>query len=281
MLLGFSAWAMSTMPVRGQISLVHRFGYQSIELVAGDTEALNPMEITGSEVRGIRRALDDTGLELPSIACHGDLFQTDGAARAHSLARVIAGMELAARLAGPAGPPCVVTMGFGVPEQYEAHRQQIADNFAELALAGSHLGVVVALEPHVGQALDLPDRVQWVLDAVNSPYCMLNFDNSHFELMGCNFYDYVPQLTPYAVHTHMKDQRGVVPGFEFLVPGEGTFDYAAYLLAIENAGYKGTITVEISKMVQNRPGYDVAEVAARSYRVLTDAAMRGGVTFAL
>lgn len=281
MLLGFSAWAMSTMPVRGQISLVHSLGYQSIELVAGDTEALNPMQITDSEVWGVRRALEESGLELPSIACHGNLFAADVAERAHSLARVISGMELATRLAGPSGPPCVVTMGFGLPEQFEAHRQQIADNFAELARVGARLGVVVAVEPHVGQALDLPDRVQWVLDAVNSPYFRLNFDNSHFELMGCNFYDYVPQLTPYAVHTHMKDQRGIVPGFEFLVPGEGTFDYAAYLPAIENAGYRGSITVEISKMVQNRPGYDAAEVAARSYRVLTDAATRGGVTFAL
>jgi sugar phosphate isomerase/epimerase len=122
--------------------------------------------------------------------------------------------------------------------------------------------------------------VQWVLDAVDSPNFRLNFDNSHFEVMGCDFHAYVPQLTRYAVHTHMKDQRGIAPGFEFLVPGEGTFDYAAYLPAIEKAGYNGAITVEISKMVQNRPDYDPAEVAARSYRTLTDAAKRGGVTFA-
>lgn len=280
MRLGFSAWAMSTMPVRDQISLVHGLGYQAIELVGGDTDALNPMTVTDTEVRDIRRALDDSGLELPSIACHGNLLETDPAVRAHACARVIAGMELAVRLAGPSGPPCVVTMGFGLPEQFDTHRQQIADNFVELARAGAHLGVIVALEPHVGQALDLPDRVQWVLDAVDSPNFRLNFDNSHFEVMGCDFHAYVPQLTRYAVHTHMKDQRGIAPGFEFLVPGEGTFDYAAYLPVIEKAGYNGAITVEISKMVQNRPDYDPAEVAARSYRTLTDAAKRGGVTFA-
>ncbi|MBU6151801.1 MAG: hypothetical protein KGR25_10150, partial [Chloroflexi bacterium] len=67
MRLGFSAWAMSTMPVRDQIALVHGLGYQAIELVGGDTDALNPMTVTDTEVRDIRRALDDSGLELPSI----------------------------------------------------------------------------------------------------------------------------------------------------------------------------------------------------------------------
>ena len=62
--------------------------------------------------------------------------------------------------------------------------------------------------------------------------------------------------------------------------GEGTYYSSAYLTVIEKAGYTGAITVEISKMVQNRPDYDPAEVAARSYRTLTDAAKRGGVTFA-
>jgi sugar phosphate isomerase/epimerase len=77
---------------------------------------------------------------------------------------------------------------------------------------------------------------------------------------------------PYAVHTDLKDQRGRSPNHEFLVPGEGDFDYARYLRAMHRLGYAGYVTIEISVMVQRRPDYDPADVAARSYRTLTQAA---------
>ena len=56
------------------------------------------------------------------------------------------------------------------------------------------------------------------------------------------------------------------------VPGEGDFDYARYLRALDAAGYSGFVTVEISVMVQRRPGYDPAEVAQRSFDTLVAAA---------
>jgi len=79
------------------------------------------------------------------------------------------------------------------------------------------------------------------------------------------------------VHTDLKDQRGRSPNHEFLVPGEGDFDYARYLKALQTAGYTGYLTVEISVMVQRRPGYDPAEVASRSFRTVIAAAERAGV----
>ena len=42
-------------------------------------------------------------------------------------------------------------------------------------------------------------------------------------------------------------------------------------------GYAGYVTVEISVMVQRRADYDPAEVAARSYRTLVEAARASGV----
>ena len=281
MRLGFSAWAMPAMPVADQIQLVADCGYGAIELVGGESpNALNPRTVTDAEVRDIRRRIDDAGLALPSIACHGNLLFPDPAARADEKARVVAAMDLAASLRGPDGAPCVVTMAWGTPDADDATRRRIVEAFIELGEAAAARGVVVAIEPHVGQALDLPDRVQAVLDAVGSPAVRLNFDNSHFEVMGCHAADYVPLLARYAVHTHLKDQRGIAPAYEFLVPGEGDFDYAAYLPMLAAAGYDGSLTVEISKMVQNRPGYDPHEVAARSFAVLDGAVRTSGVAVA-
>lgn len=277
MRLGFSAWAMAEMPVAMQIGLVREAGYSGIELVSGARASLDAMKVTADERRQIRRLLDEARLELPSIAGHANLMEYDPERRGEAQRRVEAAIGLAADLAGAEGPPCVVCMGYGRPDEYAQVREQLAEGFGELARYAEGRGVVVALEPHVGQTMDLPEKVRWLMERVDSAHFRLNFDNSHFEVMGCALDEYVPLLAPYAVHTHVKDQRGVSPAYEFLVPGEGDFDYAHYLTAMEQAGYKGFITVEISKQVQNRQGYDAAAVAARSFETLSAAATEAGV----
>ena len=103
---------------------------------------------------------------------------------------------------------------YGTPEGYSQVRAALADRFGELAQHAARSGGVVALEPHVGQAMDLPEKVEWLMQAVNSPHFRLNLDNSHFEVMGCDLDDYLPKLVPYAVHTDLKDQRGRSPAHE-------------------------------------------------------------------
>ena len=50
-----------------------------------------------------------------------------------------------------------------------------------------------------------------------------------------------------------------------------------YLKGMERAGYDGHVTVEISIMVQRRPGYDPLAAAEQSYRVLSGAFERAGI----
>jgi sugar phosphate isomerase/epimerase len=277
MRLGYSAWAMPRLPVEAQIDIVRRTGYAGIELVSRPDGSLDAQLLDSAGRQGLRQQLHEAELAVPSIAAHGNLLEADPERRLANRDQVMAGIGLAADIAGPEGPPCVVTMAYGRPETYEAERERIAEGYAELARYGATLGVTVALEPHVGQAIDLPEKVVWLMERIGSPFYRLNFDNSHFEVMGHDIDEYVPLLTPYAVHTHLKDQRGLSPRHQFLVPGEGDFDYPRYLQAMEAAGYGGFVTVEISVMVQRRPDYDPEEVARRSFEVLTRAAGAAGV----
>ena len=122
---------------------------------------------------------------------------------------------------------------------------------------GESKGVVIAMEPHVGSALDLPDKTLWLLEQIDNPYLKLNFDISHFDVLGLPTADTVSALAPHAAHTHVKDQTGRFPEHEFLIPGEGPFDFVEYLAEMEKAGYTGYITAEVSFMVQRRPDYFV------------------------
>jgi inosose dehydratase len=142
---------------------------------------------------------------------------------------------------------------------------------------GEQRGVVIAVEPHVGEMLDTPARVLELLRAIGSPFLKLNFDISHFNVMGIPIAESVAALAPHSVHTHVKDERGVVPNYEFLIPGEGQFDYVAYLHAMRAHGYDGYITAEISIMVQRRHGYDPLAAAEQTYRTLRRAFEQAGI----
>jgi sugar phosphate isomerase/epimerase len=277
MRLGFSGWAMRELPVDQQIAIVREAGYASIALVSGPGFGVDAMSADAAERKRIRRLLDEAGLELSAVCGHATQLDPDPEKCAANADRIRATIDLAADLAEPSGPPCVVSMGYGTPETYEQDREILAERFGELARHAVSRGVVIALEPHVGQAFDQPEKIVWLMDRIDSPGYRLNLDNSHFECMGRDLDEYIPMLIPYSVHTELKDQRGRYPNHEFLVPGEGDFDYARYLSAMEKVGYDGCVTIEISVMVQRRPGYDPAEVARRSFATLTAAERDSGV----
>jgi sugar phosphate isomerase/epimerase len=278
MKLGFSGWAMREAPVDRQIKIVREAGYASMALVSGPTFGLDALKADAAERKRIRRMLDDAGLELSAVCGHATQLDPDPNTVKANADRIRATIDLAADLAGPEGPPCVVSMGYGSPDNYEQDRELIAERYAPLAEYAVKRGTVIALEPHTGQAFDQPEKVVWLIDRINSPGYRCNLDNSHFECMGRGIDDYIPLLVPYSVHTELKDQRGIFPNHEYLVPGEGDFDYARYLTAMDNANYDGYVTIEISVMVQRRPGYDPAEVARRSFQTLLAAEKASGVT---
>lgn len=276
--LAFSAWAMRDLPLEQQLDIVHSAGYVGICLVSDPSFAsLDPATTTAAERRRVRQLLDANDLALTAIAGHANPLEPDPGTRKANLDRIRAGLELAADLAGPDGPPPLITMGYGSPDTYAADREALAERFSELAQHAATTGGILALEPHVGQAMDQPEKIVWLMQTVNSPHFRLNLDNSHFEVMGRDMDEYLPMLVPFAVHTDLKDQRGRSPAHEFLVPGEGDFDYARYLRALQTAGYDRYLTVEISVMVQRRPGYDPGEVATRSFHTVVEAARQARV----
>jgi inosose dehydratase len=119
--------------------------------------------------------------------------------------------------------------------------------------------------------VDTPARMLEILKLVPSPHLKVNFDISHFDILGMSTEESVAALVPHSVHTHVKDQRGRYPDYEFLVPGEGDFDYVDYLLTMQRHGYDGFIVAEVSKMVQRKPGYDSLASCELSYRTLAAA----------
>src|SRR5438874_7107062 len=132
--LAFSAWAMRDLPLEQQIDIVQRAGYVGICLVSDPSfSSLDPAMTDAAERRRVRALLDSNGLALTAVAGHANPLEPDAAKRQANLERIRAGLDLAADLAGPAGPPPLVSMGYGTPESYAADADALAERFSELA----------------------------------------------------------------------------------------------------------------------------------------------------
>jgi inosose dehydratase len=227
--------------------------------------------------RTIRALYDQHGIELCGVTGNTPMLATDPAAHAANMERLRGYLDLTAELQQPGHHLAVSTTSSGKPEDWESVKGLLVQRFGELADYAGQRGVIVGMEPHVGSALHAPDQVLWLLEQVNSPALRVHFDISHFNVQGMDMETVIAQIAPHSVHTHIKDERGVVPNYEFLIPGEGECDYVRYLKAMQRAGYNGHITVEISVMVQRRPDYDPLAAAEQSYRVLSRAFEEAGI----
>ena len=75
------------------------------------------------------------------------------------------------------------------------------------------------------------------------------------------------------------DCESSVVGMGETSPDRGDYDYVTYLKELDAAGYTGFVTVEISVMVQRKPGYDPLAAAWKSYDTMMKAAMMAGIEF--
>lgn len=277
MLLSYSTWGMPTVPIDQAVSHCAGLGFDGLELTVIPGWITDGATLDAFERRRIRALYDRHGLALCGLCANTPLLDPDPAIHGENEARFANYLAIAADLQRPGEGMTVSTTAGGTPGDWAANKHRLVDQFGRFARAAEELGVVVGVEPHVAAAIHRPDQVIWLLDQIGSPALTIHFDISHFNVQGMNMDETIATLAPRSRHTHVKDERGVAPDFEFLIPGEGKMDYPRYLRGMAAAGYTGHIVVEISIMVQRRPGYDPLDAASQSYRVLADAFTNAGI----
>jgi sugar phosphate isomerase/epimerase len=276
--LGYTTWGMQSVPAEDAIPILAGIGYDSVEItvVPGWRDELDAL--TPARRRRIKELLAEHGLALPALAGHRSLVAPDPAAHAQNWRALQAAIDLAAEWATAEGPPVLDTTAGGKPTEWDDVRGRLVERLARLCDYAAERGVTVAIEPHVSNALSTPERVLWLLGEVNRSNLKLTFDVSHFDVQGIPVEQSARMLAPASAFAHVKDVRGTAPDHEFLIPGEGEVDYVRYLAAMRAAGYDRDVCVEISLMVQRRPDFDPRRAAEQSYRVVSEAFERAGIT---
>ena len=125
----------------------------------------------------IKQAFEERGLELPSVIGNQSLVEDDPERNAAAMQRLRDSIDLCVELTPRGqGVPTLNTGIAGRTGDLEAKRQVILDRLGELARYAQTRGVTLCIEPHVGGAIDTPERAEYIVGAVNNPALRLDFD---------------------------------------------------------------------------------------------------------
>ncbi len=277
MKLSYSTWGMPHVPIDIAVAHCAALGFDGLELTVIPGWSTDAAGLDRDERKRIRTLYDQHNIELCGLSGNVPLLAASKAEQDDSIARFRSYLDLAAELQNPGDNLIVTTTSAGSPDMWEARQDELIDILGALATYAGELGVGVGIEPHVSTTLYRPEDVIWLVEQVDHPALTIHFDISHFNVQGMNLDEVVATLAPYALHTHVKDERGIAPHHEFLIPGEWEMDYVRYLQGMYWAGYDGHIVVEISIMVQSRSDYDPLAAATQSYDILSAAFTEAGL----
>ena len=253
-LLGFKQYGMKKVPVREAINHIGKIGYKALSLTLMPTWDTEPKLLSKTDRIEIRKQISDLGLVLSTVM--ESLRLLPDTTRERNLERLRAAAGLAHELS-PGAPAAIETTLGGRPAAWEQTRREMADELGLWAKTLEPLQAVVAIEGHVGNAVDRPEKVLWLLDQVKSPWIANLYDYSHYKLQGLGVRETLRQLASHTVAHHLKDSVGTEEKYRFLLPGEsGEIDYKEYAQTLREVGDCGALLLEVSAQIFNQPGYD-------------------------
>jgi sugar phosphate isomerase/epimerase len=317
--IGYNTWSSASVGYQTFIPALSDIGFRAIAIsvVPGYTiagkyipNAADQAQLTASDRKHIKQAFKERDLQLPSLIGNQSLVELDADRNAAAVQRLRDSIDLCADLALEGQEVPTLNTGIaGRSGDLEARQQMVIDRLGPLAAYARERGVVICIEPHVGGAVDTPERAEWLVHAIDSPALQLDFDVSHFEVGGFDMRTTVPRLAPLAGAAEIKDQhlrylssaddsspapegwlvegngvgRATSPDgrpveFQFLLGGEGTFDLPGYLGLMHAQGFTAPIAFEASVQCQARPGYDAMASAKSIYAWMDDGWRRAGIS---
>lgn len=269
--LGIGLYGMKSTPLAEGIRRCAAIGYRNIEFTLYPGYASEPAAFSAADRRRVASLLRELEIAASCLKARPDTGAAPEARR-RGEDQVKDAARLALDLALPAPPLITVHVG-GKTTDWETQRAFILEQVGRWQQASAALGVRLALKPHVGNTVDRPERLLWLLERI--PGLAAVYDYSHFQLIDVPLEESLRHLQAHLAMIQVKDARHAAGGkHEFLLPGDGGTDYERYFRALDRIGFAGPVVVEVSAQLFNRPGYDAVQAAQRSFDVLSAALAR-------
>ena len=271
MKLAYSTYGLQSFDVFDVIPRVAAIGYDALELNVGDAWPTAPEKLDADARSRLVEAYRQAGFPSPplmnviQLCAENEDVDSKGATLA-------ATCELARDLNFDDTLPVMTTTLGHQSGSWDDTKEMIASQLAHYADIAEDYGATIAVEPHAGQEFDSPEKAVWLVEAMDRQSIRLNFDHSHFHVLGHDLQHCVDLCAPYTVHTHIKSGLKEDGRVKYQLPGEGSLDLVEYMRAVKRAGIGVPITVEVTGQIWNLDDYEPWPVAERCYRYLHDAA---------
>lgn len=252
MKLGFCTSAYPGRPLVEVFDKLAEAGYEAVEPFTWEGHPCHPDSFVASEAPTIRRQAAERGLEISAVSAHvtwvGSGLGTDAA---------LDFTRRSAEVAADLGVRCLNTSTGPYPPMCDRFDAWDALRRAILAAAdhAEGLGVTLCLEPHVGHMCLTWESTLRLLREVGSPSLRLNFDASHYFVVGLDHRVALDQLQGYLAHVHLKDfvlQRPPLGDLRqdkgnvrAVALGDGDFPLQEHLEHLKSLGYDGVVSAEL------------------------------------
>lgn len=269
LILGYELYGMKRLSLPAALDACAQIGYGCVEFCFAPGYPTDPAHFAPADRKAAGRQLKSLGLRVTSAL---DDFRLFG--KTSSQTTLLESIKAAAGalhdVASGENIPLQSVLG-GKESDWEKEKERAAERLRELADAADREGVSLVIKAHAGMAIDNPEKLLWMLEAVGNPRIGINYDQSHFELAGVKAEDGLRQLAPHIRLVTVKDAKGTLAHPEYLLAGDGDIDYPSYFKQLRHFGYQGPVAVEVSAQLFSRPGYDPLKAARHCYEALAPA----------
>jgi len=263
--LGFGTYGLPGYSLAEAIELVAASGFDSIEIAAMPGYHGAPDQIPPGQRDELRQLLSDSGLRLGALM---GLPRPAPSKRDRNTAWVEQLLALARDLSPDAPPLLQSVLGGG---EWEAKKSLFRDTLGPWVELASKAGIELAIKPHRGHAMSLPEHGIWLIEQLEAAGKLsLCYDHSHYAYRDLPVAATVTTALPHTGYLVMKDAFMLDGKVRFALPGEtGCIPHADILEQFLAGGYRGEVCCEVSSQVWRQDDYNPEETTRRCFGSLT------------
>lgn len=245
--LSLSTGSLYNWPVGAALKLAGELGFNGAEIVIGpETLLVGP---TGIRASSSRAAVPIRSIHPPIVPIPGWIRLQDTTTRLLRWATDLA-VEVVTLHA-----PNLATLDCDRGHRYT----EAVDTLArDLAGIGTRLAIENSARFSSAQARACLDQPADLLEFARAHNVWITMDTAHAGTMGWDLNNACTQLAPVLANVHISDLRALPGRFGFhwtdsvwrhhLVPGTGILPLDAFMASLEEIGYQGPLTLELSPL---------------------------------
>ncbi|MFK7737577.1 MAG: sugar phosphate isomerase/epimerase family protein [Pirellulaceae bacterium] len=263
----------SKVPLREQLQIAAKAGYDSVELWLRDIEKYLG---SGGTLTNLASELEDLGLSVESAIAFGAWIADDDAARMAGLDQCRKDMETLAAIGGKriAAPPK------GATDLPKLDLDRAAERYHALLEVGADVGVLPQLELWgFSKNLSTLQEILYVAAASGHPDACILLDVYHMYKGGNDFNNVglIPASKMFCLHMNdypADPPRETIGDADRVYPGDGVAPLDRILKTLVAGGFSGTLSLELfNRSYWKLPPLDVASTGLAKMKAAVDSAL--------